>query len=246
MVKKKKTPPAAPSKAYLISFGDTMTALLAFFIVINSLAREQTGANLYTGTGSFVNAMNASGLPGRFETKGSKNVFQKSEAGPLYVVDDRMKKELQKPGNGPDEAGNALRVIDRERDMLRRFLIEMQEMGDIKALPQTTGNVVFDFFEPIEKTSPLVSDNVMDVFRQALSRATSTNYQVDIVVWASNPGITAWTKATHESIAVKDDLIDRLGVPDRVRSIVTSTGRPWLFSDEKRPRFSISVRKFTR
>ena len=86
----------------------------------------------------------------------------------------------------------------------------------------------------------------MDVSRQALSRATSTNYQVDIVVWASNPGITAWTKATHESIAVKDDLIDRLGVPDRVRSIVTSTGRPWLFSDEKRPRFSISVRKFTR
>ena len=72
MVKKKKTPPAAPSKAYLISFGDTMTALLAFFIVINSLAREQTGANLYTGTGSFVNAMNASGLPGRFETKGSR------------------------------------------------------------------------------------------------------------------------------------------------------------------------------
>ena len=73
--------------------------------------------------------------PDVLRPKAQKNVFQKSEAGPLYVVDDRMKKELQKPGNGPDEAGNALRVIDRKRDMLRRFLIEMQEMGGHQSAP---------------------------------------------------------------------------------------------------------------
>ena len=51
MARKKKLP-EPPSKAYLISFGDTMTALLAFFIVLNSLAQEQTGAKLHAGTGS--------------------------------------------------------------------------------------------------------------------------------------------------------------------------------------------------
>ena len=54
MAKKQKRVPSGPSNAYLVSFGDTMTALLAFFIVLNSLATEQTGANLYSGTGSFV------------------------------------------------------------------------------------------------------------------------------------------------------------------------------------------------
>ncbi|MCA9059275.1 MAG: hypothetical protein KDA85_12285, partial [Planctomycetaceae bacterium] len=33
-------PSFGPSQAYLLSFGDTMTALLAFFIVLNSLAKE--------------------------------------------------------------------------------------------------------------------------------------------------------------------------------------------------------------
>ena len=64
MAKKKKLEPSVPSKAYLVSFGDTMTALLAFFIVLNSLAKEQTGANMYSGTGSFVSAFSNSGLPG--------------------------------------------------------------------------------------------------------------------------------------------------------------------------------------
>ena len=52
MARKQKAPGAGPNMAYLMSFGDTMTTLLAFFIVLNSLAKEQTGAKLYAGTGS--------------------------------------------------------------------------------------------------------------------------------------------------------------------------------------------------
>ena len=61
---RKKTPISKPSKAYLISFGDTMTALLAFFIVLNAFAKEQTGANMYAGTGSFMSAKRTIALSG--------------------------------------------------------------------------------------------------------------------------------------------------------------------------------------
>ena len=37
MARCKENCPSGPNNAYLISFGDTMTALLAFFIVLNSL-----------------------------------------------------------------------------------------------------------------------------------------------------------------------------------------------------------------
>ncbi|MCP4857370.1 MAG: hypothetical protein GY903_23045, partial [Fuerstiella sp.] len=49
--------PPGPNQSYLISFGDTMTALLAFFIILNTLAEEQTGANLHAGTGSFMESV---------------------------------------------------------------------------------------------------------------------------------------------------------------------------------------------
>ena len=77
MAKKKKAPPSGPSKAYLVSFGDTMTALLAFFIVINSLAQEQTGANLYSGTGSFVSAIGAIGFAGAAPSDRSQYIHKK-------------------------------------------------------------------------------------------------------------------------------------------------------------------------
>ena len=69
MAKKQKPEMDGPSNAYLMSFGDTMTTLLAFFIVLNSLAAEQTGANLHSGTGSFIQTTRSMGLAGTFKGK---------------------------------------------------------------------------------------------------------------------------------------------------------------------------------
>ena len=244
MARKKKAPPDGPSNAYLISFGDTMTALLAFFIVINSLAQEQTGANLYTGTGSFVNALSTGGLPASHTSNASKNPFQKLNPGPLYVVNDSPDKTSGRIGSGPDEEKDPTRVVDRERDMLRRFLIEMENLADVKSIPNSTGQVVFDFFEPIQDSTPMVSENSLGVFRQAVSKATSSKYKIDIIVWARTPGIPSWRRAAKQAAALRDDMIERLGVPPALKKAVTSTGKPWFFAKERRPRFSISVQKF--
>ena len=248
MAKKRKRPNSEPSRAYLISFGDTMTALLAFFIVINSMAKEQTGADLYSGTGSFVSSLRAFGIPGKWERPASKHVFQKTDVNPLYVVDDRLekdKKENVKANEGPDEEANPLRVINRQRDSLRRFLIEMEQLGKTEQLPQTSGLVMFDIFEPIESTSPVISENATDVFRRAATLANRGNYQIDIVVWARTPGVTTWKKATMEAEKIRKDLFQRLGVPSRVRSCVSAQGKPWFYRDERRPRFSFAVRKIS-
>ena len=84
MARKPKPPDKPPSKAYLVSFGDTMTTLLAFFIVLNSLADEQTGANLHAGTGSFIQALESGGLGGGTMAK-SRRAFQQGEAAPKFI-----------------------------------------------------------------------------------------------------------------------------------------------------------------
>ena len=241
MAKKKKASPSKPSNAYLISFGDTMTALLAFFIVINSLAKEQTGANLYSGTGSFVNAMNSMGLPGNIQVKASENTFQREQPGPLYIVGDDEDQDRGN-GTGPDDVDNGLRVVDREKEMLQRFLVEIGQLGSVSNLRDVRKEVVFDLFEKIEKQSPVVSREATRLFRQAAMQLDQ-NTRIEIVVWASNPGKRAWSKAVHEAAAVKADLILRTGLPADQVYQVDATGKPWFYSDEKRPRFSIIVKK---
>ncbi len=243
MVKRKKIAPTGASNAYLISFGDTMTALLAFFIVLNSLAYEQTGANLYSGTGSFVVSLRAIGLPGQFTKRASQNPFQKEQAGPLYIVADRDSTPSADSGSGPDDDPNKLRVVDREKDMLRRFLIEMDGLVEVKSLPKSTGQIVFDFFEPLKQDSPMVDQNATDVFRQAMVRAGHSGFRIDIIVWAATPGISSWRRATTQARELREDLLNRLSVPEGLRDSVTATGKPWFFSDEKRPRYSFGVWK---
>ena len=50
-----------------------MTALLAFFIALNSLAHEQTGAHLYAGTGAFIRAFSSEGHVGPFRSPLAQN-----------------------------------------------------------------------------------------------------------------------------------------------------------------------------
>jgi len=243
VARKKKNPPSEPSKAYLISFGDTMTALLAFFIVMNSLAKEQTGANLYAGTGSFVNSLNSVGLPGSFSAKSSENAFQRTEPGPLYIVDDQESKN-EVDGSGPDDETNNERVIDREREMLQRFLIEVDQIATIRMLPQNSSTIVFDFFEPINLgKKQVVKSATLDVFRQGVTRLFQGDCQVEIVVWARMPSETAWRKAVDEASDLRAELIRKVGVSNSVTHRIHATGKPWFYSDQKRPRFSFIFKK---
>ena len=244
MGKKKKAPPSGPSNAYLLSFGDTMTALLAFFIVINSLAQEQTGANLYAGTGSFVNQSRSAGLPGSFRGKSSENAFQMTEPGPLYIVKDDPDSTAQGKGEGPDEEDNNQRVIDREKEQLQRFLIEMDQLSSIESLPQNKATVVFDFFESLNLDQPqFVKKPTIDLFRQSALRLFEGNYEIEVIVWARMPSPFAWNKSIEEASQLRQRLIQEIGVPASVQGKILSTGKPWFYSDERRPRFSYIVKK---
>ena len=243
MAKKKKKPPSGPSNAYLLSFGDTMTALLAFFIVINSLAKEQTGANLYAGTGSFVNQSRSAGLPGSFRGKSSENAFQMEEPGPLYIVDDEQESE-RGSGDGPDDENNNLRVVDREKEQLQRFLIEMDQLSSIESLPQNKATVVFDFFEPLNfGKQQFINAQTLDLFRQSAMRLYQGNYEIDIIVWARMPSPFAWNKSIDEANQLRELLIERLGIASQFQPKILATGKPWFYSDERRPRFSFIVKK---
>ena len=242
MARKKAPESTGPNQAYIVSFGDMMTALLAFFIVLCSLAEEQTGANLHSGTGSFVRSLNTFGLPGVFASETSARAVPLQQPGPLYIV-GADGQESDSESLGPDDTDNGLRVIDREREELERFVNEMSRLSDTSTLPKVAGEVTFDFFEPFSKKGPLLPPKFDRIMAELVTLFQNPNYRVNVIVWATTPSQSAWTRATVKSAAVSHEVAEKCRLSPELRQRLSSRGQPWLYPDAKRPIFSIVVRR---
>lgn len=246
MARKPKGPPEKPSKAYLVSFGDTMTALLAFFIVLNSFAKEQTGSNMYSGTGSFVNAMSSIGLPGGAMGKRSKQVIQKKAPSPVYAV--RSPEEDRDPNQraGPDEDPDDHRIIDRQMENFKRFLSDVNKDFDVNELPPTQSQIVFDSFEKFRRPQdgvylqPLQKDAIQ-IASEAIMRLGRADFRLEIVVWANIPSQVGLSKAMNIASGIQKQIESIFTLTDQQKSRFTVTAKPWLFSDAARPKVSFVI-----
>lgn len=243
MTRKERPKPKGPSQGYLVSFGDTMTALLAFFIVLNSLAEEQTGANLYSGTGSFIDALQSVGLDGVFPKKATDMPFQLKEISPLYLVPSDNLDDAGKTSTGPDEEDSASRIVDREKDDYQRFLIELNRVAQVKTQLVSEDDVTFDIFNRLQRTAPWLPEESHSALTHVLPLLRRGSYRVEIIVWATTPSPTAWKRAVMQSHDIEQHLVKMARLSDRQRSRLSAFGKPWRFRDLKRPVMSIVVTK---
>ena len=68
-VKKKGAP------AYMVSFGDMMTLILCFFILLVSMAKDQDYGLMAKGIGSFVMSVRTMGLTGILDSSEKERIF---------------------------------------------------------------------------------------------------------------------------------------------------------------------------
>ena len=239
---RQKKPPTPPSNAYLLSFGDTMTTLLAFFIVLNSLAEDQTGANLYKGTGSFVRAINSLGLSGHITGDRGQLAVEHQHTHPDYVVPGETD-DFEPQGLGPDENANNIRVIDRDADDFERFVNELQRVADVDNLPSVQAESVFDFFTPLNRKAPMLSQAYHEAIAEVLPLLHRSGCAVEVVVWATTPKPTARARATKQAAALAEEIANLARLTPERRNSLTSTGRPWFDEDAERPQLSLYVRR---
>ncbi|MEL7497713.1 MAG: flagellar motor protein MotB [Planctomycetota bacterium] len=246
MARKKKPPPEKPSKAYLVSFGDTMTALLAFFIVLNSFAKEQTGANMHSGTGSFMNAVSTIGLPGGMMGDRSQVMVDKKAPSPIYAVqgsEERGRERL-----GPDDDPDNKRIIDRQTEEFKRFLNNVSKQFDIKEMPPTKTQIVFDSFEKLNRDDALLKfgplkRNGIRIASEAIMKLPRDDFRMEVVVWANMPSKNAMIRATETSVAIKQQILTMFTLTREQRERLVVSAKPWLFSDAARPKLSFVISK---
>ena len=246
MARKKRPAPTGASNAYLVSFGDTMTALLAFFIVLLSLAKEQTGANLHSGTGSFIQAINSFGLPGTLHTGRTNQPFQKTDVGPLYIVGAADDSKLNNVAKGPDEENNRERVVQRELEEFQRYLHEMEFSFSVKEVNETAHTTVFDLFDKLrfdDKAASILPDSAWTTLDSASRLMLDERYQIEVVVWATNPGARAMKRATLAAYSIQEEVESRYELTPSQSVRFRFMGKSWMYSHEKRPIISIAVSK---
>ncbi len=242
MAKKKKCPPHGPNMGYLISFGDTMTALLAFFIVLNSLAEEQTGANLHAGTGSFVTALKTFGVPGIFPSKRSAQVFQLPHPGPVYVVPTEDGDEYTPESTGPDDTADQQRIVDWEQEDFQRFLHEIGRWNELHPEPTVDGEVAFDLFSFLGKKDKVAPKELFTAARQLAPLLRKGGYELEVTVWATAPSVDAWGRAIGQSAAIRKELIAYLRLGEKGAKI-SATAKPWDSPTARRPTVSLIARR---
>jgi len=243
MSRKKKEPSKPPSKAYLVSFGDTMTALLAFFIVLNSFAKEQTGANMYTGTGSFVNAAKSIGVPGSAPGDRTSVLVAKEAPMPVYAFADPDEEKDHSDRLGDDKDPDSKRIIDRQSDNFKRFLTQLNEQFVVDEMPPTKSQIVFDSFEQLHlarNVNPYfpLKENAIEIAAEAIAQLQQKNFELEIVVWATMPSRIAMLHAMDKAAGIESQLDNAFLLEDDQRARLSVSGKPWLFSDAKRPKVS--------
>ncbi|MCA9172871.1 MAG: hypothetical protein KDB14_00075 [Planctomycetales bacterium] len=242
MAKKKKEDPGGPSNAYLMSFGDTMTTLLAFFIVLNSLAEEQTGANLHSGTGSFIRSVKGTGLAGSFPGTRTGRAVSMTAGNPLYITEDPSP-ESGSTALGPDTDANNLRVIERESEQLERFLEQSDQRFGATELSETAAETVFDLFNSFPTEGPILQGPHRKAVLEVASRAVDPDFRIEFTVWATTPGETAIRRAADQALRIQREFIQLLRLGPEPQQRISATARVWFRSDVKRPVMSITVRK---
>ena len=243
MARKKKAPPAPASKAYLVSFGDTMTALLAFFIVINSLSKDQTGANLHSGTGSFVSAVSSIGIPGTVPGQASKLVNPRDAPSPIYALSENLKKDGE-DSVGPDPENNHEKVIDRDKESYQRFLYEIERVFELQQQPSKTGQIAFDSFEPFDLKTGSLSKHAIQLAAETVPLLQNPDSSLEIIVWVPVPSNTVINKMLIKSEQVKKEIESKFWTKSNWKSRLRITVKPWLFTDAKRPVITFVVAKF--
>jgi hypothetical protein len=223
------------SLAWMVSYADMATILLAMFIVLSSLSKDQTGLTLYKGTGSFDKAMKSFGMPGLMPN--SARMIWQSNSGPAYTFAQPAE---WKKNDAPDPAA-APRVIDDEEERFQHFLSEISQAMPVEKLPRATGQAAVDLFEPLDRNAPHLKEIHRKSILPLLPLLRQKQIQIEVVVWAPMPVDSALIRCSTQATQIVESLANdaRLSADERSRLIGVS--QCWRYRDIRRPVISYVV-----
>jgi hypothetical protein len=235
LFKKKGADGVINTEGWMMSYADMATVLLAMFIVLSTLGKDQTGVSLQRGLESWRDSRHSFGLSGAFQT--SSRVFQNEALSPQYTLQED---EPATDGGGPDK-DEGPRSIDGEHEGLQRFLQEMDRQFKVEKLPRVVGSATVDFYDKLGDAPPYLTAKQAEVVNQAMPLLDRGNYRILLIVWATMPSDSAWLRAGEQARLVADEIATEGRLSAEARGRLVAIGQPWRYAGFERPVLSLLI-----
>lgn len=220
------------ANAWMVSYADMATILLAMFIVLSTLGKDQTGISLYYGTGSFKQALKNFGLPGLSDN--SSQVVPLKSSGTAYPTDAPFRDAADVPSG---------RILDGEEEYLQHFLNELGRAFETKKLDRTSGQSALDVYEPLGKNAPYLRGKAREVILPLLPLLRRGNYRLQVIVWAPMPNESAVLRASGQAQQLVAEVNTEADLDPAARARLAAVGQTWRYRDVPRPVLSVVVTK---
>ncbi len=220
------------SNAWMVSYADMATILLAMFIVLSTLGKDQTGISLFYGTGSFKQALKNFGLPGL--NANSNQVVPLQSAGTAYPTEAPFRESAEDPTG---------RIIDGEQEYLQHFLSEMGRAFEARKLDRTAGHCSLDVYDPLGKNPPNFTGKAREVIMQMLPLLRRGGYRLQVVVWAPMPNESTVLRAASQAQQLVAEINTEADLDPLARQRLVAVSQTWRYRDVPRPVLSVVVIK---
>ncbi|HWG43745.1 MAG TPA: flagellar motor protein MotB [Gemmataceae bacterium] len=236
---RKRTGSRINTDGWMMSYADMATILLAMFIVLSTLGKDQTGINLANGTGSFVNSLNSFGMAGLFDS--AAHPIPTNNPTPHYLYNPHEdENQVEHPG-----AGDQLRLIDGEEEHLQHFLQELHRQLPVERTSRSAGQVNIDLYEPLRKGAPYLTPRHVEMLEQIRPLLERPGFRVHLVVWTPTPTLSAWTRAATQAHHATAEFAAASQLSPAAAERLIPLAQPWRYRDIRRPILSLIVVKVT-
>jgi hypothetical protein len=231
---------AINTEGWMMSYADMATILLAMFIVLSTLGKDQTGASLQKGLESWRETRQLFGLPAFFVTANRPNNF--GAGGPRYVLEGEGD-PLPTAEGGTNKEKPTLPSIDQEVERFQRFLGELDRQFKVDSLPRITGQATVDLYERLNKEPPYLASKHKELLGQIVPLLRRPDYRVLIIAWATMAKESAMSRAAETAKELADEIASGAQLDAEARARLWAVGQTWRYKDYQRPVFSLVIAK---
>ena len=121
-------------------------------------------------------------------------------------------------------------IIDREREDFERFVNKLNRYTEVSELPDTSAEVVFDYFDKLNAEAPRLTPAYRRAMGEILPLLYKADHRVEIIVWAGTPHPTAWARAASIALEIEKELAQMGNLNATQLARASFTGKPWIDS----------------